>query len=32
MYLPVKTGDRLVGEQRAHLLFLLDGKYAIVAD
>ena len=28
MLLPIKIGDWLVGEQRAHLQFLLDGKYA----
>ena len=30
MLLPIKIGDWLVGEQRAHLQFLLDGKYAVV--
>ena len=30
MLLPVKIGDWLVGEQRAHLQSLLDGKYAVV--
>ena len=30
MLLPIKIGDWLMGEQRAHLQFLLDGKYAVV--
>ena len=30
MLLPIKIGDWLVGEQRAHLQSLLDGKYAVV--
>ena len=30
MLLPIKIEDWLVGEQRAHLQFLLDGKYAVV--
>ena len=32
MLLPVKIGDRLTGEQRTPLQFLLNGKYAAVAD
>ena len=32
MLLPIKIGDWLVGEQRAHLQFLLDEKYATVVD
>ena len=30
MLLSIEIGDWLVGEQRAHLQFLLDGKYAVV--
>ena len=30
MLLPIKFGEWLVGEQRAHLQFLLHGKYAVV--
>ena len=30
MLLPVKIGDWLMGEQRAHLQYLLNGKNAVV--